>query len=707
MRSGRCRAAAAKLAACLCLCLLVAFATAQTEPPTSNVAISSVSFCVNESGFAADARLTGAENVDVAFFLGADSNPLNPPVQRFSAAVLFDDGVFITSPPVIETLGTPALNRWQNGPLAEASLVPLGPGAWSLRGRAAHGEDPLRPGDAVWGLVIQVEGEDDRFMGPIPVQICAADGSAPPAVEAVVNLTGTPGTAVSHAFSVTGAFPLSLSAESGSVSPATLEVPGIATYTRNIPETAAIDSVLQDTIVLQEPEGPPRLIAINVEVVAPAERNITDITLLTPNQRALAEWVDDVCPRLQVRGAENVTEEELLEICGRLRDPDNLDNQVAEALDAINPDEWMAATTIALRLTRVQHGNLGQRINALRGGATGLDLSGLNVRVHGLPVPQEALIAVGRELLGGGASAEELIGAEDFGRWGFFANGNVNFGDQSQTANQAGFDFNTIGITAGVDYRLRDDMFFGAAVGYANVDADFARSGGNMDVDAWNLSLFGSWFKADRYYVDALLAYGRSDYQSARHIRFSDAQGIFERTARGATDGRQFSASIAAGYDLTRGPWTVGPHLGTDYFDVNVGRVREQGAGALDMMIGQQSAKSFTVNAGGHLSYVYSASWGVLVPHARFDLVREMERDRYLMNVRLAADPFTNDPLAPSPSITLQSDRPDASYFVWSAGASAQLVHGIAGFVSYQRIAGMKAMTFSQVDFGLRFERQF
>jgi outer membrane autotransporter protein len=692
------------LATLLVFCPVVLWA--QTEP--SNVAIDSVSFCVDASGFAADGRISGAQNVDVTFLLGADSSPLTAPTQRFSVAFSFGETTLITSPPVIETLGSPPLNRWQDGPVQDADLVPLAPGAWSVRGRAAHGADPFQPGDTIWGLLIQVDGEPDRESGPIPVQICAADGTAPPAVDDVINLNGAPGTSVTHEFAVTEVgFPISLAAETGSVAPAELTEPGNATYTRAIPESAEVDTILQDTITLTDADGITRLIAVNVEVTAPAQRDITDIPFLTPNQRALAVWVDDACPRLQDRGAQNALEEDLLDICGRLRDPDNLDTQVADALDAINPDQWMAATTVALRLTRVQHGNLAQRINSLRSGATGLDTSGLNVHVHGLPVPQEVAAELLRSMLGGGASADDLIGGEDFGRWGLFANGNINFGDQSRTANQAGFDFNTLGITAGIDYRLRDNLFLGAAVGYANVDVDFARAGGDMDVDSWNLSLFGTWFQTDRYYVDALVNYGRNDYDSKRHIRFSDAQGLFERTAIGDANGKQLSASLAAGYDFGRGPWTFGPHAGTDYLDVDIGRVREQGAGALNMIVGRQSAKSLTLNAGGHASYVYAATWGVFIPHLRLDYVRELETDRHLMDVRLAADPFANDPSNPSPTITLQSDRPDPSYFVWSIGASAQFVNGIAGFVNYQHMSGMNDFTLSQVNYGLRFERRF
>ncbi len=54
--------------------------------------------------------------------------------------------------------------------------------------------------------------------------------------------------------------------------------------------------------------------------------------------------------------------------------------------------------------------------------------------------------------------------------------GRINYGDKDQTQNQAGFDFDTIGITGGVDYRIRDNFVVGAALGYSQIETDFDRS---------------------------------------------------------------------------------------------------------------------------------------------------------------------------------------------------------------------------------------
>jgi hypothetical protein len=122
------------------------------------------------------------------------------------------------------------------------------------------------------------------------------DHAVAPPPDGLVQLTGAPGTTVSHQLAITGNFPMALSAEHGSVTPSMLSAPGNVTYSRAIPSDAAIESVLTDTITLDEEETGPRAIAVQIEVVAPADRNVASIAILTPNQRALAEWVDDACP---------------------------------------------------------------------------------------------------------------------------------------------------------------------------------------------------------------------------------------------------------------------------------------------------------------------------------------------------------------------------------------------------------------------------
>jgi outer membrane autotransporter protein len=408
---------------------------------------------------------------------------------------------------------------------------------------------------------------------------------------------------------------------------------------------------------------------------------------LTPNQQELAGVIDDRC--------DSATDEDLIALCERLRDPDNTDEQIAAALEAINPEETLAASAIAVRVAALQQNNISQRIRSVRTGTAqpGVDVSRLTLQSGDSTISGAALSEMLQVLTGGAA------GDSDFGRWGFFVDGNVNFGDKDRSRSDAGYKYDGVGVTAGGDYRLRDDLILGAAFGYSMSDVGFRGAGGSLDVESWNVTLFGSWFNADSYYVDAQVSYGQSDYDSQRRVRFEDASGLFDRNARGTTDGSQMSAAFGAGYDFNRGALTFGPHLGANFLDAEVKALRENGAGSLNMQVGQQDTRSLTASAGGHMSYAYNTSWGVLLPHLRFDWTREFETSVNRVRVNFADDPVS--------TYLLRGDRIDPSYFLWSAGVSAQFIRGISGFVNFQQMLGFENLEFSQVNYGLRYERAF
>jgi outer membrane autotransporter protein len=443
---------------------------------------------------------------------------------------------------------------------------------------------------------------------------------------------------------------------------------------------------------------------VNVVITdSPLARDIAGIPTLTPNQRALANWFDQTCGRLGALASPTPGQQQLVSVCGLVRDPGTDDATVRETLDAINPEELLVTTFNALRLTAVQHGNLAQRLNALRSGATGVNLSGLTLDVQGQQIAGSALQAMFDELVGGGASADENV----WGRWGAFVNGRLATGDKDRTDNEAGFDFDLYGVTAGVDYRIRDNLIVGLSAGFGAVDTDYDDRAGGLDIDSWNVGAYLTYFRDESFYFDALATYGRNDYDSRRSISIGTAPLAIDSTARGSTDGTQYSLGFGTGWDFSRGALTFGPHGGAYYFDVDVDGFQELGALGLDLDIGDQNGKSLTVNAGGHVSYAMLTDWGVLVPNAKIDWVHEFEDNSETLAFRFINDPFTGDPNDPSPVITLQSDRPDSNYFIWSVGVSAQFIYGISGFVNYQSYAGYRDVTLSEWSVGARWEKTF
>lgn len=443
--------------------------------------------------------------------------------------------------------------------------------------------------------------------------------------------------------------------------------------------------------------------SLSVTITGVTSRNIAEIPNLTPNQQALARWFDQTCGRLATLTSPTPEQQQLIEVCSVVRDAATGDATVREALDAINPEELLVSAFNALKLTAVQHGNLTQRLNALRKGARGVNLTGLQLDINGQQIAGNALQAMFDGLVGGGASADENV----WGRWGAFVNGRLATGDKDESDNEAGFDFDLYGVTTGVDYRIRDNLIAGLSAGFGSVDTGFANERGGMDIDSWNAGAYLTYFREENFYLDALVTYGRNDYDSERNIVIDNALGSFSGTARGSTDGTQFSAGFGTGWDFSSGPWSFGPHGGAYYFDVDVDGFDEIGVAGLDLDIGDQSTKSLTVNAGGHVSYAILTDWGVLVPNAQVDWVHEFEDNRETLAFRFINDPFAGDPNDPSPTITLQSDRPDANYFVWSVGMSAQFIHGLSAFVNYQSYAGYSGVDIDEVSFGGRWEKTF
>jgi len=422
--------------------------------------------------------------------------------------------------------------------------------------------------------------------------------------------------------------------------------------------------------------------------------DIGGLPTLNINQQALGQHLDGLCPQIESLANPSLAQLDLDLRCGGIRNGGNSDAVVQTALDAINPDDIFGTYHQLLGFTTIQHGNLARRLNGLRSGATRINLRNINVRTEDVNVSGEDLQN----------AVENLIGDRNE-RWGVFSDGRINFGDQDPSSAVPGFDFDTISFTVGTDYRVKDNLVVGAAFGYNRVDADFD-SGGGVDIDAYSLSLIGSYFHKSSFYVDVLASYGLSDVDTTRDIVYQDLLGPIDREATGSTDSDQFTAGLGSGYDFSKGRWVIGPHIGLNFSEIIIDAYDEEGAEGLNLSLPETGVRSLTGNVGLHLSVTTTPSWGVLVPYARLDYVREFQDDTETARVS-----FANDPLAMSAGGTapfdVSTETTDDDYVVWSVGMHAQFIRGLAAFADYRGIAGLDDVKLSEVTLGLRFETKF
>jgi uncharacterized protein YhjY with autotransporter beta-barrel domain len=381
-------------------------------------------------------------------------------------------------------------------------------------------------------------------------------------------------------------------------------------------------------------------------------------------------------------------------------------NQAADALKQLSGEQVTALQTTATDFAAAQVVNLGARLVALRQGAKGFSVSGLNLSLPGPGAPLQALASLGQVLLGeGGSSGDEEQGGLLDDRLGIFINGAVRFGSQDASSRESGFDFDTQGITIGADYRFNEALVAGLALGYGNAQADFDSNGGSQDSDSFSGSLYGSWYR-DRGYLDGIVSVGSISYDTMRNIDLFD--GAVVDKFKGNTDGTQWAIGVAGGYDFGAGALTFGPNLAVDYYQVNIDAFTEKAemTSGLAERFGDQSADSLTAKLGGHLAYSLSGKWGVFSPQARFDFVREFMNDSQTVKVSYANDPIVTGPGSGGTFLIL-TDNPDEYYFVWAVGVSAQFLGGFAGFIDYESVAGMDRITSGEVSFGLRYQSQF
>ncbi|MCU0834566.1 MAG: autotransporter domain-containing protein [Chromatiaceae bacterium] len=532
----------------------------------------------------------------------------------------------------------------------------------------------------------------------ISVRIDVTEVSAPIDVSpSTLGLTASSGATVQADFRVSGGTaPYNLTAVSGtgSVSPSQLSAPGTATYTVGIPENTPAGTTLRDTIVITDALGARTELPVTVTVAV--FDPLSGRQDLTENERNVASAIETVCPQLAQMTSLTADQQDLLNEC-----TDMLQNAsssgIPNTLSQVTTEKARASTSAGIEVGTQQLANIGSRLAALRRGSAGIDLAGLSFNVNGERISGGQLgSALQSQLMGGAASGD---GAGTFGNWGFFLTGTFNFGDKDRTANESGFDFDSIAITGGADYRFSDNFIAGAALGYAQNDVDFASDGGRLDTDTWHLAAYATYYITERAYLDAIVEYGWQDHDSKRNVAYQISSSLdpVRRQAKASYDGNQLGASLGAGYDIDQGPLSYGIYGRVGYLKVDVDGFRESGAGGLNLEVDGFDATSVTTTLGARVSRVFNTTRAVIVPQARVEWEHEYDDDASRLVARFSADPTRT-------SFDIRTDSPDRDYFRIGLGVSALFPQGLSAFVNYNTLIDKSDWTDHLIDVGMRWE---
>ncbi len=414
---------------------------------------------------------------------------------------------------------------------------------------------------------------------------------------------------------------------------------------------------------------------------------------LNPNQRAVGKSMDTACPALADR--ENLTSEQqdLLSTCETLQS--SSPGEIAVAIARLTPEEVFAMGTATIDTADIQVTNVQSRINAIRLGSAGLDLSYLNMELYGQRIPGMVAGAVGDLLAGQGGG-----GAGDGdGRLGVFVNGSFAFGTLDESDKEMGLDFDTRGLTVGVDYRTDGDWVFGGALGFVSHSGDFSSEGGSLDLTGTSLSAFATWYEEDAYF-DAILSVGQNSFDVKRRINLP---GQPDQFAKGSPDASELSLSIGAGLEYSSDTWQFGPYGRLSFTTASVDSYEEQatnssaaGTGSV-LSFKSQTLDSSSIIAGGQISRTISGKSGVWIPQLRLELEHKLDDSKREIDATFLHDPT-------STTFTIESEEIDTDYLNIGTGISAVLRNGKSVFLFYETRLGQDRLTQNWIKAGIRFE---
>jgi hypothetical protein len=338
--------------------------------------------------------------------------------------------------------------------------------------------------------------------------------------------------------------------------------------------------------------------AITTPVVFSLNAGVVNIPGLTEGQRGVSNAIDNACPALAALANRTAAQEDLYQRCLELINNAGVNpDEVRRALDQIPSVLGDSMVNAAFGALGAQFSNHSQRFELLRKRQS----AGNNQFNIALWTPTGVLplsflpsaIVQSSDDSGGGE-----VGSE-FDRWGFFATGTIGRGKSRGQNQTPGFEFDTSGITAGVDYRFSDRLVGGMSVGYTRNDSEIRGGDGNVDTRGWLLSGYASWFNERNWYADGVLSYGSNDYALDRALAYTitalnGGRTVVDQRARGDSEGSLLGTAVSIGRDFQRGAWsfsdspanlvarfahdptntpiaTTGSALDSDYFNVGVG----------------------------------------------------------------------------------------------------------------------------------------
>ena len=360
---------------------------------------------------------------------------------------------------------------------------------------------------------------------------------------------------------------------------------------------------------------------------------------------------------------------------------------IKTVLRRLRPREVVQSARTSVEIISTQQANVATRMAQVRAGV-GNSLTGLNIENNGVNIPVSLLTYLN----------EDDTNSDNFSSpWGLFINGQISSGDYTYSdAGDEGFDFDTNGITLGMDYRFNSKTVAGIALGYADFDSNIADDA-QMQSTAVTFSAYGSFSVNSNFYVDARASYGRPEFNQTRSIYFNIEGNQTDKTAIGETDGTQQSVILSTGYQFNSNGWQITPNASLEYSKTQVDAFVETQAAAWNVGFSEQNFKTTRFTAGLQANKAISLSNGVIIPSAGYQYIHENQHGDDFILMRISGMPAGE-------FFQVSTDFNDNDYSSANIGLTFVGSNGKQAYLQYAEVFGWDGFDRGTLNLGARFE---
>lgn len=349
------------------------------------------------------------------------------------------------------------------------------------------------------------------------------------------------------------------------------------------------------------------------------------------------------------------------------------------------------ATTVSTAAAQAPDAALAARWDAVCAGATAALATRCAEILAGGPGSRDIAAAgnafaeipgQGRAATRDGAPDEALARTDLAAGWAVFFSADAGRLKRRDGINEAPFDGDTGSLSAGVDWRPRDDWQVALLLNHARDDLDFVGSDGRMRTRYTGPMLALSWAPHDAWSLDAYAGRLRGDYDVVRAIDYTLGSGVsVDAVARAAMDAERELAGAGATFAHAAGAWEWQLGAGVDWQRTTIDPYRETGGDGFAIALPGRAVVSRRGRVDVTLARAVSTGWGVWQPMARLGWRHEYANPSRPVRVTFQLD-------ANATPVVFETDDADTGWGEFALGSVFVFTKGHSGFVEYRQRIG-------------------